>query len=170
MAELWDIYDKCRQKTGKTMERGKNFGKGDYHLVAHIWPLNSKGELLIQKRQEHLTWRPGIWAATGGSAVAGENAYEAALRELKEELGITGVEDSIEFLMEIKRHDSLCSIWLVPCDIPAEQLVLQKEEVADAKWASRKEIHRMIAANEFHSYDYLEMLFQLIDQRTKFHK
>lgn len=170
MAELWDIYDKRRKKTGKTMVRGRSFGPGDYHLVVHIWLLNSSGELLIQKRQENLAWKPGIWAATGGSAIKGEDSYQAALRELSEELGVDGVEASIEFLMEIKRHDSLCSIWLVPCDIPAEKLRLQEEEVADARWVSREEIRRMVTEKTFYSYDYLEMLFALLDQREKFQK
>lgn len=170
MAELWDIYDKRRKKTGKTIPRGRNFGQGDYHLVVHIWLQNSRGELLIQKRQENLAWKPGIWATTGGSAIIGEDPYEAALRELSEELGVRNVENSMEFMLEMKRHDSLCSIWLVPCDIPAEALTLQKEEVADAKWVSRDEIRRMIAEKTFYSYDYLELLFALLDQREKFQK
>lgn len=170
MAELWEIYDKCRKKTGRTMKRGKNFGEGEYHLVVHIWPMNAKGEFLIQKRQENVAWRPGIWAATGGSAIAGETALEAAIRELEEELGITGFEESMEFMMEIKRHDSLCSIWLIPCEASVGELTLQKEEVSDAKWASREDIHRMIQEETFYAYDYLEMLFQLLDQREKFHK
>ncbi len=167
MAELWDVYDKCRQKTGKTIERGKELKSGEYHLVVHIWPLNGQGELLIQKRQEHLAWRPGIWAATGGSAVAGEDAYQAACRELKEELGLCDREGSMEFLMEFRRRDSLCSIWLFPCNVPKEELVLQTEEVADAKWVSRAELEKMKADGSFYSYNYLNMLFQKIDQRKE---
>lgn len=170
MAELWDIYDKCRQRTGKTIERGKELESGEYHLVVHIWPLNQQGELLIQKRQEHLAWRPGIWAATGGSAVVGEDAYQAARRELQEELGLWDGEGSMEFLMEFKRHDSLCSIWLFPCDVSAEELVLQTEEVADARWVSREELRKMAAEGSFCSYDYLETLFQKIDQRERRYK
>lgn len=170
MAELWDIYDKCRQKTGRTIERGRELTGGEYHLVVHIWPVNQEGELLIQKRQEHLAWKPGVWAATGGSAVAGENAYQAARRELGEELGLQDSEGSVEFLMEFKRHDSLCSVWLFPCDVPAEELVLQEEEVAAAKWVSRGELKRMAQEGIFCSYDYLDILFRMIDEREKFHK
>ena len=47
--EQWDIYDKCFVKTGRTHERGKTLEEGDYHLVVHIYPINSKGQILIQK-------------------------------------------------------------------------------------------------------------------------
>lgn len=170
MAELWDIYNKYRQKTGRTIERGKELASGEYHLVVHIWLLNQKGELLIQKRQEHLAWRPGIWAVTGGSAITGEDAYGAARRELSEELGLEDTEGSIEFLMEFKRHDSLCSVWLFPCDTPAEELVLQEEEVADAKWVSKEELKKMAAEGICYSYDYLDVLFLMIGQKAKLDK
>lgn len=165
MAELWDIYDKCRQRTGKTIERGRELKNGEYHLVVHIWPLNEQGKLLIQKRQEHLAWRPGVWAVTSGSVVAGEDVYQAARRELREELGLWDREGSMEFLMEFKGHRSLCSVWLFPCDVPVNALTLQKEEVADAKWVSKAELEEMVADGSFYSYDYLNMLFQKIDQR-----
>ena len=34
MGELWDIYDRNKQKTGKTAERGVyQFKEGEYHIV-----------------------------------------------------------------------------------------------------------------------------------------
>ena len=47
--EVWDIYDKYRQKTGRVHKRGNSMPNGDYHLVIHIWIVNDKGEFLIQK-------------------------------------------------------------------------------------------------------------------------
>lgn len=38
---------------------------------------DSRGRLLIQKRASHLKLMPGIWAATGGSAIAGEESEGA---------------------------------------------------------------------------------------------
>ena len=48
--ELWDIYDKNRNLTGRQMERGSEFAKGDFHLVIHVCIFNSKNEMLIQQR------------------------------------------------------------------------------------------------------------------------
>ena len=48
MAELWDIYDSNKQKTGKTVERGNyDFKTGEYHIVVTAFIINSKKEILI---------------------------------------------------------------------------------------------------------------------------
>lgn len=55
MAELWDIYDKNRKKTGKVAQRGitkLEFGK-EYHIVVQGIILNSKNEILISQRAPH---------------------------------------------------------------------------------------------------------------------
>ena len=49
--ELWDVYDKDRNKKGYTMDRGVKIKPGDYHLVVHVCIFNAKGEMLIQQRQ-----------------------------------------------------------------------------------------------------------------------
>ena len=41
MAEFWDIYDKNGNRTDHFHERGKPMQKGDYHLVVHVWIINS---------------------------------------------------------------------------------------------------------------------------------
>ena len=76
MAEIWDLYDSRGEKTGKTMTRGENIPSGLYHIGVHIWPINDKGEFLIQRRSSTVQWKPGIWAVTGGSAVSGEEPLE----------------------------------------------------------------------------------------------
>ena len=83
-SEIWDLYDGNGQKTGRTMVRGEEVPAGLYHLGVHIWPMNSRGEFLVQKRSMTVQCKPGIWAVTGGSAVAGEDALTAARRELSE--------------------------------------------------------------------------------------
>lgn len=43
MAELWDIYDGNKRKTGRTAERGVyEFKDGEYHLVVQAIILNTK--------------------------------------------------------------------------------------------------------------------------------
>ena len=79
-AEIWDLYDGCGEKTGRTMVRGEAIPTGFYHIGVHIWPMNGRGELLIQRRSMSVQWKPGIWAATGGSAVSGEEALCRAAR------------------------------------------------------------------------------------------
>lgn len=55
---------------------------------------NENGEILLQRRQGTKLW-PGFLALPAGHIDVGENAYEAAIREAKEELGITISEENI---------------------------------------------------------------------------
>ena len=57
-AEIWDLYDAQGRATGKTMLRGEGVPQGLYHICVHIWPVNSRGELLIQRRALTVQWKP----------------------------------------------------------------------------------------------------------------
>ena len=41
-AEIWDLYDGCGEKTGRTMVRGEAIPTGFYHIGVHIWPMNGR--------------------------------------------------------------------------------------------------------------------------------
>ena len=49
--ERFDIYDKDRQLTGRTAERGQALEADEYRLIVHVSLMNSQNQLLIQKRQ-----------------------------------------------------------------------------------------------------------------------
>ena len=86
--EIWDLYTKYREKTGKEHVRGKQIPKGYYHLVVHVWIRNKKGEYLISQRAASRQAFPLMWECVGGSVLKGETAKEGARRELQEETGI----------------------------------------------------------------------------------
>lgn len=139
---------------------------GEYHLVVHIWIVSPDGKFLIQRRADNKKLMPGEWAATGGAAVSGENSFEAASRELFEELGIRSNKDNLEKLARIKRRNSILDIWVITSSLPANKLVLQRSEVAEAKWVTEAELHRMIENGEFHNYgkEYFESVFKKINK------
>ncbi|NLY46146.1 MAG: NUDIX domain-containing protein [Tissierella sp.] len=160
--ETWDILDENGSIPGRTILRGKDLKAGEYHLVVHIWIINSKGEVLIQKRPEYLAFAPGIWATTGGSAIVGEDSITAALREVKEELGININRNSMLSPLRIKRKNDFTDIWVVKQDIELIDIKLQKEEVEDAKWVNKKELKEMILDGSF--YRYSDVYFQLLSK------
>lgn len=161
-AELWDLYDANGQKTGRRMTRGEAVPAGLYHLGVHIWPMNSRGEFLVQKRAMTVQWKPGLWAVTGGSAMAGEGALAAARRELREELGYEAKEDELKRIACLRRTNSFCNVFILRTDRPAEAFRLQPEEVSAVRWCDEKKILRMVAENTFYNYGdaYFRMLFQ----------
>lgn len=142
MAELWDIYDRYRNKTGRTHERGKPLSMGDYHLVVSIWIINSKGEILLTKRHPDKHWG-GYWECTGGSVTAGEDSLQGALRETVEEIGIELNGEEGILLSEERRESDFFDSWLFKKDFTLSDIVLQEEEVVDAKWVNKQEYEAM---------------------------
>lgn len=147
--EVIDLYNAKKEKLGKTFIREQGEPEdGEYKLSVHVWILNSKGEVLIQKRNENLKRNPGKWAYTGGIVDEGETSLEGAIRETKEELGID-VEDKIEYLLSFKRERGFVDVWLVKYDIDIENITLQGEEVSEAKWVSIKELKELMNSGKF---------------------
>ncbi len=168
--EKWDILNAQGTPTGKTVVRGRTFLRpGEYHLVVHIWIVSSKGELLIQKRSKEKKLMPGEWAATDNSTFSGESSLSAAKRELAEELGIKAEENELRFIKRIKRRNSLVDVWFTVCDTPAENLTLQKGEVALARWVDTKTFSEMVEKGKFHNYgkDYFTLILDTAREMTK---
>ena len=162
--ELWDIYDKDRNKTGRTHERGRPMTKGDYHLVVHIIILNSKGEMLLTKRTPNKEFG-NLWEFTGGSAITGDTSLMAALREVKEETGISLDKDKGEIIFTYSRVNNHYDVWVFQQDFAISEVVLQEGETCDAKWATEKDIRIMLALDEFVPvYTFLDELFAFKDK------
>lgn len=166
--ELWDLYDKDRNSLGRQMERGRAFGEGEYHLTVHICIFNSRGEMLIQKRQPFKRGWSGMWdVSVGGSATAGDSSAAAAERELSEELGINMSFSDRRPALTIHFSEGFDDIYLVNADVDTDGLRLQPEEVERVEWASLERIIGMIDSGEFIPYkkSYIETLFFLRNSR-----
>ena len=112
--ELWDVLDKHGNKTGKIIERGKQLLlKGEYFLIVDVWIMNNKGEFLISKRTPTTEPEPDKWQPTTGCAVAGDDSISAALREVKEELGITLNPENGKMIKRfIAWEKAIIDVWL----------------------------------------------------------
>ena len=162
--EMVDKFDSKRQPLNKIAERHDKID-GEYRQSVHTWILNSKGEFLIQKRTPNKRTFPNMWSQTGGAVDKGESTLQAALRECKEELGIDIPPENMELIVSFKRKYDFVDVWLVRQDIDIEKLVLQEDEVADAKWATVDEIRGLMKSGELaKSIDiYFDMFLNLLD-------
>jgi len=62
------------------------------HRAVHVLIFNRRGDVLLQKRAEDKQIQPGRWdSSVGGHLEAGEGYREAAMREMEEELCVSGV-------------------------------------------------------------------------------
>lgn len=162
MKEIIDLYNVNREHTGLTAVRGEKLPENTYRMVVHVCIFNSKGEMLIQKRADNIVRWPGMWdVSVGGGASAGDDSRSAAQRETAEELGLHIDFSDRRPVITINFSDGFDDFYTVQQDISIDDLHLQKEEVAEARWASREEIEGMIDDGIFIPYqeDLLGYLF-----------
>lgn len=165
--EEWDIYDKHRIKTGKTVIRGTSLSKGEYHLVIHVCLINPANKMLIQQRQPFKKGWPNQWDLTvGGSACTGENSQVAAERELFEEIGFQVDLSNVRphFTVNFKR--GFDDFYIIEAEPDLSQLKLQDSEVQGIQWASKTEIIGLINSKEFIPYHHsiIDMIFDMKQQ------
>lgn len=161
--ELWDVYDSQRQKTGRLHRRGEPLGEGEYHLVVHVWMQNSSGEFLLTKRSANKGF-PNMWESTGGSALAGDDSLTAALREVKEETGLTLDPEMGKLLFTHCQRDYFRDVWLFRQDFDLADVVLLPGETVDKMYAAPAKILQMQKNGEFVPYAYLEDLFSQLTE------
>ena len=159
--ELWDVDDGDRSLTGRTHSRGTPIPKGDYHLVVHVWIKNSEGKFLISKRAPTKGY-PNMWECTGGSALAGDDSLAAALREVKEELGIDLSPENGRVVLKLQGKDYFSDIWEFTEDHTLDEVVLQESETCDAMFADIKTVLRMTDEGTFVPYRYLKDIMEVL--------
>ena len=153
--ELWNIYDKDRNLTGRTHRRGDPLSAGEYHLTVHIWLQNSDGRFLITKRAPNKGYA-GVWECTGGSALAGDDSLTAALREVREETGLTIRPENGRIVYSYQGWDWFTDVWLFQQALDTSGVVLQPGETCDYRWATATEILEMNKREEMVPYRYLK--------------
>lgn len=96
MDELIDIITKDGQPTNKTALKSKIHTKGYYHNTAHIWFYTKEGYILLAQRAASKMICPLLWdVSVAGHVDSGETIKQAAVRETKEELGISILEKQL---------------------------------------------------------------------------
>ena len=145
MSEIWDIYDRNKNKTGRFHKRGLALNKDDYHIIIHAWVVNSNDEVIITKRHESKRICPNMWECTEGSILAGESSVEGAVRELEEEIGLSFKKEEAVFLTSfvLEESNTIVDSFMFRRDVKIEDLVLQENEVSDVLIVNREKYLEM---------------------------
>lgn len=158
--ELWDLYDREGNPTGRTHRRGALLGEGEYHRVIHCWLKNSRGEYLLTKRDACKSFA-GMWESPGGSVLAGETSLEAAVREIGEEAGLTLDRSRSSLAFTYSRDHFICDVWLFHQDFSLDSLVFQQGETCGACYADAAQVRRLVDRGEMVPYEYLDRILEI---------
>ena len=148
--EYIDIFDENNNSTGKIKEKTKAHEDGDFHRTAHIWIINDKKELLIQKRSATKKSHPNCWDISGAGHIrAGESVIDGAIRELKEELGVIATEKDLEHIGTIKstknpKNMEFQYVYLLKCNKTIEEYTFEDNEVSEIKYVFYKDLENMV--------------------------
>ena len=160
MEELLDTFDINGKFLGaKPRSFCHSENPGVYHKPVWIWIVNSKGQILVQKRAQTKKKSPGKWdMPSAGHIDAGETCLSGCVRETYEELGIKTKEDDFIFLKEFVNPSGweLVQVYLLKKDIDIKDIKLQVEEVECVKWLSYNEFIDLLYSDDFckHAQEY----------------
>lgn len=144
--ELWDLYTYDRQPTGKLLRRGNPIPEGLCHIVVHVWLRNREGKYLISQRSANRQEHPLKWECVAGAVLAGEDSLSAAVREVREEVGITLDPKKGRLLSATKRpgYPAIRDVWLFDYDGPIHLDQATTKEVAQAAWMTKEEVRQLM--------------------------
>ena len=161
MKEYLDVVDENGKPTGETVERSVAHREGFPHRTSHLWLVRKRDgriQVLLQKRAMTKSF-PGCYdISSAGHIPAGQDYYPSAIRELKEELGLTAKESELipcgdmkivwdDVFFGIPYHDrQYTKVLLLWADVEEDQLTLQKEEVDGVLWIDLQECMDRVAA------------------------
>lgn len=107
----------------------------------------------MQKRSTEKAINPNKWTASAsGHLTAGDSDIEGALRELEEEIGVKAKPDELKYLftaklkgkIDDKNISHIQDIYVLYKDVNIDELVLQEEEVSEAKYVYYKDFEKMM--------------------------
>lgn len=161
--ELWDVYDKDRNFTGKVIPKGTALEENEYRLTIKLAIFNDKEEMLIQKRQSTKVKYPNLWDfSVAGNAIHGEISEETVERELLEELGLEYDFSKERPMITIHKKHGFTDFYVLNLEnIDINSLKIQHEEVQSITWATKEEICQLIDEDKFIPYNkaLIELLF-----------
>ena len=156
MKELLDVLNENGEYIGKIDTRESCHQNGLWHKAVVVFILNSKNQILLQKRSPKKKLWPDMWdISAGGHVLSGEFGFQATIRECYEELGIKLERGNISFIGSTTSMQTSGNIvnkhfneyYIAAQDVDVNSLSLQEEEVSEVKWIDKDEIMQKIHNN-----------------------
>ena len=171
--EYIDIFDENNNPTGIVKEKEQAHLEGNFHRSVHIWIINNKKEILLQRRSPNKKNHPNKWdISSAGHIRTGESLFEGTKREAYEELGIDIDENKLEFIginKSDKPHNKEFQyIYLYRTNKEESDYTFNDGEVAYVKYIPYIEFKNMVKNkdDEFHytTKEEYDMLMEYIEK------
>lgn len=151
--EYLDVFTKYGEPTGESIDRNIVHEKGMFHKSIHVWIVNSKGELLVQRRDSSKKTYPNMLDTSfAGHVSSNEGLIEAVIREGKEELGLEIDLECLNYLFAIKSEikvrenyyeNEINEVYLYEKDVKVEDCKFTDNEVSEIKYIDFRVLEKM---------------------------
>lgn len=146
MDEFIDIFNSEGKPLNKIALKSEAHKNGWFHQTVHIWFFTKDHQILLQQRGKNKDIFPLLWdVSVAGHIVTGEHIEIAAIREIKEEIGITVSASDLKkigIFKSVQKHNET----LIDCEFhhtyicelktPLSKLTKQESEVEALKLTS----------------------------------
>jgi 8-oxo-dGTP pyrophosphatase MutT (NUDIX family) len=124
------------------------------------------GKILAIKRKKNDQYFPNMWALPGGQIEKGESLRETALRELKEETGLTLDRFGTQTLFkgELNIHGKKLTILIHEASAKPGKVSPTDSDIAQAKWIGLDELISSLIMNQYPRAQ-IQKISQLITQK-----
>lgn len=182
MDEYIELLDSKGIPNGKKCLKSTAHRNGFFHASVHIWFYTKSGDILIQKRKYNKDTFPNLWdISVAGHIAFGEEHLIAARRETEEEIGLKiskrelyyiGTSEHRNIHSEKLIDHELHHIYLCELKTAINNLVIQKEEVADIKLIPIQLFEKKLICNSTnsdfvpHGKSYYKRIFEAIKNKS----
>lgn len=162
--EKHELVDINGNKTGKILTHVEardpnNVPEGHYIAVVGVVIINSKNEILLQKRSRLKRANPSKWGICGGKVDLNETTLDAGVRETLEEIGIRLDKEDLRFLSMDTNEKTHFTVYYVRQDVDIEKCKLQEKELEEVKYFKIEELQNL--DNE--GFEWLDNLKKVIE-------
>jgi len=143
--EIFDVVNRRDEVIGQA-SRADVHARGLMHRAAHVLLFNSRGEVFLQKRSLTKDKSPGLWdSSASGHVDSGEDYDACAVREVREELGLTPTQPP-QRLFKLSAGDETDQehVWVYEGEAEGP-FALNADEIECGEWVAPQEVTRRLA-------------------------